>query len=212
MLILASKSKRRQAILSSCGIKYKIIVTNVREHLNQHMDIPYLVTLNAKTKAEHAARLCNKNDIVLGVDTLVSINNKTIGKPKDKKHALFMLKKLSGNTLKVYTGLYLLNKNTGKGYTAHDETFLRVRKIEKPDIPKFFKLLSPYDRAGGFSIEGVGSILFDNLKGSYFNVLGLPMGALADLFKKANLNILDFINLSSLRGSPTCPERSRGKG
>ena len=70
---------------------------------------------------------------------------------------------------------------------------LRVKRIPSRDIDKYFKLLGPYDKAGGFSIEGVGSLVFDDITGSYFNVLGLPMGKLQELFLKLELDLLDYI-------------------
>ena len=80
-----------------------------------------------------------------------------------------------------------------KESSGFDKTSLYIREIPEKDIDKYFRLLGPYDKAGGFSIEGVGSIVFDNVNGSYFNVLGLPMGKLQELFRKIDLDLLDFV-------------------
>ena len=73
------------------------------------------------------------------------------------------------------------------------KTSLYIKEIVPKDIAKYFRLLGPYDKAGGFSIEGVGSIIFDDIRGSYFNVLGLPMGKLQELFRDIGLDLLDFV-------------------
>ncbi len=191
-LILASKSKRRTQILSSCGIRHKVFKANVKEHPHTHTTISRLVVLNARKKAEYAARFF-KDNIILGVDTLVLLKGKAIGKPKDKKHALSMLKNCLGKTIIVYTGLCIIDTKSKKIVTDIDKTSIRVKRIDKKDIGAYFELMKPYDKAGAFSIEGAGSILFDNLKGSYFNVLGLSTDKLEQLLKKAGYNILDFI-------------------
>jgi septum formation protein len=192
-IVLASKSKRRSQILTSCSIRHKVIVSNVKEHMHQAMPVSELVALNARKKAEYAARLSGKNAIVLGADTLVLLNNKIIGKPRTSKEALNILKYSNDNKVYVYTGLYLLDKKSGVGLGAYDKTEIKVKKIGKKDVPIYFKLIKSYDKAGGFTMEGLGMIIFDNIKGSYFNVLGLPMGKLEELFKKLGYNILDFV-------------------
>lgn len=191
-IILASQSKRRSEILSSCHIKHKIFVTNAEEHMCHKMAIAKLVMLNARRKTE-AAKKFFKKGIILGVDTLVLLKNKPVGKPENEAAAKKLLKALSGNVVFVYTGLCLWDIEKNRSAEDFDKTELKVKKISPKDINRYLELLKPYDKAGGFSIEGPGSLLFDDLAGSYFNVLGLPMGKLEELFKKIGYNILDFI-------------------
>ncbi|MFH1856014.1 MAG: Maf family protein [Candidatus Omnitrophota bacterium] len=191
-IILASKSKRRAEILSACRIRHKIVVTGADEHMCSKMPISDLVMLNAQRKALVAAQRLNKG-IVLGVDTLVFLDKKPVGKPDNETAARKLLKALSGKTVVVYTGLCILDKDKKKRVKDFDKTELKVKKISEHDIEGYFKVLEPYDKAGGFSIEGPGAILFDNLKGSYFNVLGLPMGKLQEMLKKIGHNILEFM-------------------
>jgi len=192
LLILASRSKRRTQILKSCGIKHKVFVTNAKEISHNKIHSSKLVVENAKRKAHSAAKHF-KSGIILGVDTVVLFKGKNIGKPKSKTHARKMLKAFSGQTIAVYSGLCLVDITKDKTVCGVDKTILKVKKISDRDITRFFLRLGPYDRAGGFSIEGPGSIIFDDLKGSYFNVLGLPMGKLAKLFEKLGRDILDFM-------------------
>ncbi len=191
-VILASRSKRRTQILTSCKIRHKVFVTNVREINHSRIHSAKLVIENAKRKALSAAKHF-KNDIVLGVDTVVLFKGQNIGKPKNENHARKMLKAFSGQRIAVYSGLCLIDASKNKTAYGVEKTILKVKNISDSDITRFFLCLGPYDRAGGFSIEGPGSIIFDDLKGSYFNVLGLPMGKLAELFGKIKLDILDFI-------------------
>ena len=191
-LILASKSRRRAEILKSCGIKYKVFVTNAKEISHNRMHSAKLVVENAKRKALSAAAHF-KSAVILGVDTIVLFKRKNIGKPKDKTHARMMLKAFSGQKIAVYSVIYLIDTASDKKAAGVDKTVIRVKPISSSDIARFFLRLGPYDRAGGFSIEGAGSIIFDDINGSYFNVLGLPMGKLAELFKKIGLDILDYM-------------------
>lgn len=190
--ILASKSKRRTQILKSCGIRHRVFLTKTKEISHSKIHSARLVLENAKRKAEAAIKHFKKG-VVLGVDTVVLFNGKNIGKPESKAAARKMLKAFSGQQIAVYSGLYLIDIASNKKAWLVDRTLLRVREISDKDINRYFLRLGPYDRAGGFSIEGPGAIIFDDLRGSYFNVLGLPMGKLAELFGKIGLDILDFM-------------------
>lgn len=191
-IILASKSERRSKILTSCRIRHKIFVAGVKEHMCSKMTISRLVMFNAQKKAQAAADVIKKG-IILGVDTLVLLGGEPIGKPKTEKQARQLLQALNGRKVFVYSGLCLVDVDTHKQAKCFDKTQLTVKRIDRKDLSGYFELLKPYDKAGGFSIEGTGSILFDDLKGSYFNVLGLPMGRLKEAFDKIGRNILDFM-------------------
>ncbi len=191
-IILASKSKRRSAILSSCGIPHIVIPSRVREIHGSSSNARALVMHNARIKAETVARREGEG-IVLGVDTMVLFGGRLIGKPSNRNEAKKMLRDFSGRRILVYSGLCLIDQASGKSATTSDMTRLIIKCIPKKDIEKYFRLLGPYDKAGGFSIEGVGSIIFDDINGSYYNVLGLPMAKVQELFQKINLDLLDFV-------------------
>lgn len=191
-IILASKSKRRSAILKSCGISHIVVPSGIREIHKDTKRPGALVMLNARKKAETVAQRIRKG-IIVGVDTLVLFKNKLVGKPRSKSEAKNMLMTFSGNRIAVYSGIYVLDLYNSKETSGFDKTILFIKKIPLRDIDKYFKLLGPYDKAGGFSIEGVGSIVFDNVRGSYFNVLGLPMAKLQELFRNIGLDLLDSI-------------------
>jgi len=193
-IILASQSERRSAILNSCGIPHSVMPSRVKE-IHEPSGKPRRVVMqNARIKAESVAREI-KNAVVLGVDTMVLFKGQLIGKPANKSEAKKILRLFSGRRLLVYSGLYLINRAKGISATTSDVTALKIKRIPKKDIEKYFALLGPYDKAGGFSIEGVGSIVFDDIRGSYYNVLGLPMAKVQELFQKIGLDLLDFVKL-----------------
>ncbi len=191
-IILASRSKRRSAILKSCNIPHIVMPSRAKEVHRVTTKPGALVALNARKKAEDVARRLRKG-IIIGVDTLVLFRKRLIGKPRTKAEAKRMLRAFSGNKIAVYTGICVKDLNSDRDSLGFDRTSLQIKRIAPRDIDKYFRLLGPYDKAGGFSIEGVGSIVFDDINGSYFNVLGLPMGRLQELFSDIGLDLLDFI-------------------
>jgi len=191
-IILASASKRRSAILNSCGIPHTVMRSRVKERCGGAGGAAAIVVYNARMKAEAVARRKGKG-IIIGVDTLVLFKRRLIGKPATKAQARSVLRGFSGRRIKVYSGLCVIDVFRSRMASGYDGTVLHVKKIPNEDIDKYFRLLGPYDKAGGFSIEGVGSVVFDDLRGSYFNVLGLPMGRLQELFRDIGLDLLDFV-------------------
>lgn len=191
-IILASASKRRSQILSSCAIRHKVVPSRADETHSRKHSASWIVVHNARKKAEAVAKK-RKDSLVIGADTLVRMDSHIIGKPETAKEAKGLLRRFSGNRIEVITGLCLIDTLSGKRVWGCEKSSLYVRKMKKSEIEKFFKLLGPYDKAGGFSMEGAGSMLFDDIRGSYFNILGLPMIKLKELFNKLKLDIVDFI-------------------
>ena len=191
-IILASQSRRRSLILKSCNIPHIVLPSKAKEVHKTTGRPAALVMLNAKRKAEAVAGRTGRG-IIIGVDTLVLFKGKLVGKPRTGSEARKMLAAFSGNRIDVYSGICVVDTVNSKKASGSEKTSLRIKRIPRRDMDKIFRLLGPYDKAGGFSIEGVGSIIFDDIKGSYFNVLGLPMGKLQDLFRKIGLDLLDFV-------------------
>lgn len=191
-IILASASKRRSQILASCGIKHRVAVSNALETRGRGLLISAVVVKNARAKAEKVAARYS-NALIIGADTLVRAGKSLIGKPRSAKEAKALLRRFSGKRIDVVTGIFVIDTATAKKASSHEKSSLYAQKLSKAEIDRFFKLLGPYDKAGGFSIEGVGALLFDDIRGSYFNILGLPMITLRKVFKKIDLEISDFI-------------------
>jgi septum formation protein len=188
-IILASSSERRREILASCGIKHKVMPSHATEYMAISKLPEQVAMINARIKAETVAKKL-KFGCVIGADTVVLLGSQIIGKPKNARHAKKMLKEMSGKTISVYTGLCVIDVKKENLISDYERSLVTVKKLKDKNIPEYFKLLGPYDKAGGFSIEGPGSFIFDNIKGSYFNVLGLPTTKLQEMFEKLGVNLL----------------------
>jgi septum formation protein len=191
-IVLASASKRRSGILADCGILHKVIISEYPEEHPEGANIRDIVKNNAARKAESvAARV--ENAIVIGADTLVSHKDAVIGKPRGENEAKELLRRFSGSRIEVYTGICVIDTDSGKISSGIDRSEIFVKKITEHEIEKYFRLLGPYDKAGGFSIEGVGSVIFDDIRGSYFNILGMSMMKLSMMFADIGHDISDYI-------------------
>ena len=193
-IILASASERRSRILTECGIAHDVVVSGAEEKEAESSTVSEIVQFNAVAKAEAVVGKC-PDSVVIGADTLVVHDDDVLGKPGDEDHARWMLKKFQGEKVEVYSGVCVINSSTGEKTAGYDKSELVVASLSDEEVEKLFRLLGPYDKAGGFSIEGVGSLLFDDIKGSYFNILGLSMMKLRQLFAEIGLDIADFINI-----------------
>lgn len=191
-IILASNSDRRAKILSDCGIRHRVVPSGARELMDKNMPVSEIVSLNAELKAASVAEL-EKDAVVIGADTLVVVGADIIGKPADEEAAYELLKSFSGAQMEVYTGLCVIDSDLNKRAIGVEKSELSVVSLSDDEITSFFPLMKPYDKAGGFSIEGAGSFLFDNIRGSYFNILGLPMKKLRELFAEIGHDIIEHI-------------------
>ncbi|MFH1305640.1 MAG: nucleoside triphosphate pyrophosphatase [Candidatus Omnitrophota bacterium] len=194
-IILASSSERRSRILSESGIRHRVVPADVEETKDSSRHISETVMINAVMKAEAVAAL-NANAVVIGADTLVAHGKDIIGKPADEKEAFETLRRFSGSRIEVFTGLAVIRSSAGKKAEGFEKSALNITTLTDERIRRYFKLLVPYDKAGGFSIEGIGSLIFDDIEGSYFNILGLPMARLSTLFTQVGLDILDYVHTS----------------
>lgn len=188
MIILASHSKRRSEILRSCGIRHKVIRSGIREIAKGRFP-ERIAMVNALSKAAKVAHNLDSG-YVIGADTVVKLGRYIIGKPRNKSHAKAMLRAMSGKAVSVYTGLCIIDVKKRRLIVDYERSDVNVKKIKRSELSVYFTLLGPYNKAGGFSIEGPGSLIFDDIRGSYFNIQGLPMAKLKDMFEKLGRDIL----------------------
>ena len=189
-IILASASKRRSKILKECRIKHTVVVSRVSEEVDNKKSPKINVLFNAQTKAKKVASKY-KEGFIIGADTIVLVGKRLLGKPKTKKEAKEFLKLFSGKTLFVYTGLCVIDAKRQAAVSGVEESKIQVRKLSEKEINRFVKIAVSNDKAGGFSIEGPGTFIFDNIQGSFYNILGLPMHKLNHLFKKLGFDLLE---------------------
>ena len=188
-IILASKSKRRSKILKECGIPHEVVVSDVQEKMDHKKGAKFNVLYNARIKAEKVA-VEYKEGYIIGADTLVLFKKRLIGKPKTRKEAITLLRSFSEKTVFVYTGLYVIDAKRARSESGFDVSKVHVKKLSLKKIDEFATIAGPNDKAGGFSIEGPGAFIFDNIEGSFYNVLGLPMMKLDELFEKLDVDLL----------------------
>ena len=198
-IVLASASRRRSEILTSCGIVHVVMPNEIEEIPGGEGPISEVVELNAIKKAEFALTVCEtEEDVIIGADTLVMCGDVVLGKPKNEEEAKAMLRAFSGKDIFVYTGICVIDALSGRKSVGVDKSEISVTSLKEGDADRYFPLLGPYDKAGGFSIEGVGAMLFDDIRGSYFNILGLSVVSLKKLFENTGLDLLDFIDRDKL--------------
>lgn len=188
-IILASKSKARRDILKKLGVKFEVAPSDVKERRYEKISPVQAVRNNALFKARDVASRLKKG-IVIGCDTLVWQKGRLFGKPKNLQEARFMLKKLSSSPHKLYTGVAVIDVAKHKEFCGVEETEIIMEKLTDAEINRYFKKVSPLDKAGGFDIQGAGAIFIKRIKGCYYNVVGLPVAKLNTLLKKAGVSLL----------------------
>ncbi len=184
MLVLASASPRRRAILQNAGIEF-VCRPAERETPPENFRSPEeFVVKNALSKAKEAASEFGKGDIVLGADTIVYLDGEIIGKPADRKKAFEILKRLSGNTHKVYTGIALIKgEREVTGFEVTDVTF---RRLDDEEIKAYIETGEPMDKAGAYGVQEKGSLFVSRIEGDFYNVVGLPLCRVYTAMKALN--------------------------
>lgn len=183
LFVLASKSPRRKELLKNIGISAEIVPASIDESSVTYRSPQELVTRLAFLKATDVARSFGKNTYVIGADTVVSLDGKIFGKPRDIEDARRMLAALSGKTHSVYTGYCVVCPKSGAAVSKYEETKVTFRPMSEDEINAYIKTREPMDKAGAYGIQGKGSIFVEKIEGDYFNVVGLPVCALGKLLK-----------------------------
>ena len=189
-IILASASQRRSRILRRAGVAHKVVISDSVEIIDSKKGPEFSVLYNAAVKARKVAQ--NLEDgFVIGADTLVVLGKSMIGKPKSQREARSLMRRFSGRTILVYTGICVVDVKRNKLVKGVDISKIKVKKLSKAEQDRFVEISQPYDKAGGFSIEGPGMFIFDKIEGSFYNILGFSMVKLNELFKKLGVNLLE---------------------
>ena len=172
-MILASNSKRRQEILKDMGFKFKVITADIEE-VSDKKDISERILDIAEKKLDKISK-DNINDFVLAADTVVALDGEVFGKPKDREEAEKFLKLLSGKTHKVITAYVF--KNISKNILIKDVVVSEVKfyDLDKETINWYLNSLEPFDKAGGYGIQGLGRALIEKIEGDYFAIMGFPI-------------------------------------
>ena len=177
-LILASGSPRRRELLGRMGYEFQICSPDVDEHVSGHArDI---VRTLAVRKARAAAERFDRG-VIIAADTLVSLDGAPLGKPADADDARRMLRALSGREHEVFTGVCVIDAQTGMEEAQADRTGVRFRPLTDAEIDAYVATGEPMDKAGAYGIQGGAGKFVESLDGSYENVMGFPVRLVGEM-------------------------------
>ena len=172
--ILASKSPRRQELLHSLGIEFEVKTKNVEENFPDNLSKEEIPVYLAILKAKPFLKELNENDLLITADTIVWLNGKVLGKPGNKSDAVAILQELSGKQHEVISGVCLTSPSKQKSFYAVSE--VQFKDLSKQEIDYYVDHFNPVDKAGSYGIqEWIGFIGITQIKGSFYNVMGLPI-------------------------------------
>lgn len=180
-MILASQSPRRKELLSLIRTEFKIIPAVGEELLPENISPENAVLMLAKQKAEEIFS-AHKGRIIIAADTVVSIDGKILGKPKDEADAFLMLKTLSGRVHSVFTGVCVIFAD-GSKTTFAEHTEVEFYPLSDEEIRGYIATGEPMDKAGAYGIQDKGALIVKKINGDYYNVMGLPVGRLSRVLK-----------------------------
>ena len=173
-ILLASKSPRRQELLSAVGLKFKLIDVDVEETYPDDMAVENVPEYLARKKAEAAIPFLENDQLILAADSVVIMDGKIYGKPGDREHAIEMIRTLSGHKHLVITGVFICDHHNGVGFSEY--TYVWFDKISDEEIEYYVDHFQPFDKAGSYGIqEWIGWAKVSRIEGSYANVMGLPV-------------------------------------
>ena len=181
-LILASASPRRASLLSQIGLTFAVCPSDVVEpplSVYSNKSASEITRELALIKAKAVAQ--DHNDgVIIGADTLVSLDGELLGKPSDDADALKMLTRLSGNSHEVVTGVTLIDAATGRNSVWSETTQVDFRELSSTEITAYIASGEASDKAGAYGIQGRGAAFVRRIEGCYFNVVGLPLASLVE--------------------------------
>jgi len=182
-LILASKSPRRKQLLQQAGLTFDVVPGNFDEDGVPFSEPGSHVKTLALQKALQVAE-SHPDSWVIGADTIVYIDDEVLGNPKNRAEARRMLQQLSGRTHQVFTGFALMCRASDTCTTDAVKTDVRFKVLTEKEIEWYIHTPEPFDKAGAYAIQGLGTFLVKRINGSYTNVVGLPVcEVIENLFK-----------------------------
>lgn len=186
-IVLASSSPRRRRLLEQIGVPFEAIDPGAVEVAEGGPEEQ--VAENAAAKARKVAERLEEG-LVIGADTIVVADGRVLGKPRSASEAKRMLRVLSGGVHRVLTCVAVVDAASGRMETDLVETIVRMRALSEEEIAAYVATGEPSGKAGGYAIQGVGALLVEELRGCFYNVVGLPLSILGILMKRFGVDIL----------------------
>lgn len=185
-LILASASPRRHELLSQLGIPFTVVVAGVTEHEDPAAEPRSMVAHNAALKADWVAAR-HPESLVLGADTTVFIDNRVLNKPADLAEARAMLRQLAARTHTVYTGVAVRRQRDGLRIDEGVASEVTFKPFDDATIDAYFQIVNPLDKAGAYGIQEGRDFIIAGWKGSFSNIMGLPMETTKQILTQCGL-------------------------
>lgn len=181
-ILLASQSPRRKDLLKAAGFSFRIVSPDIDEENIAGVEIRKVPEYLAVEKAKVCKQLARNDEIILACDTIVLLENKIYGKPKDKDDAVKMLGQLNGKMHEVISGVCLMNAEKQKRFSETTEVYFK--NLTEEEIIFYVNEYKPFDKAGSYAIqEWIGLVGIEKIIGDYFNVMGLPVSRVIDELK-----------------------------
>ena len=187
-IILSSNSPRRQQLLKELGLKFEVKTMLTDESYPETLNPEAVATYLAEKKANTFLPHLKKDEVLITADTIVIAGNTILNKPQDEKEAIEMLNLINGKTHLVTTGVCIADLNQKLSFS--DKTEVRFSKLSDEEIAYYIRQFQPFDKAGAYGIqEWIGLVGIEYLRGSYYNVMGLPVNMVYQTLK-ANYNLV----------------------
>lgn len=187
-IYLASQSPRRRELLAQLGIAHRVHAIAIDESRKIGERSPQLVVRLARAKAAAAAATLGRTIPVLAADTVVDIDDETLGKPAGRAEGIAMLLRLAGRSHSVLTAVATIDARRTR--TALSETTVWFREIDESEAAAYWDSGEPADKAGAYAIQGTGAIFVQRIVGSYSGVMGLPLFETAGLLRESGIEVL----------------------
>jgi len=182
-LILASASPRRRQLMAEYGYEFAVQPSDVTEMTPPHLTVSEVTLYNARQKAEAVAQ-AHPDSVVIGVDTLVSLEGDILGKPRDLEDAFAMLQRLNGRIHEVYSGVWIVRLATATTRALVEVSRVKFRTFDEAAIRGYMERIHPLDKAGAYAAQDESADgIVERIEGSRTNVVGLPMEALAKMLE-----------------------------
>jgi septum formation protein len=185
-LILASASPRRRELLQQAGIVFTVVPSNAAEDVIVG-EAPAEYALRVATAKATEVAKNHPGSWVLGADTIVVVNGEILGKPRDHADGRRMLRLLSGRRHEVMTAFVLINENGQRDAGQIVTTTVTFKLLSDAQIQEYLATGEPFDKAGAYAVQGIGSTLVEKVEGSYTNVVGLPIDEVLEALRSVGL-------------------------
>jgi septum formation protein len=192
-LVLASQSPRRRELLEEAGYQFRVshveVSENIDINLNPGANAVHLAVKKAKACLDSYNYLNSKGFLIIAADTIVVLGDQILGKPPSFSAACEFLRRLSGKTHSVITGVSLIESGSTKSWEGCEETLVTFRALSESEIHDYVSSGEPMDKAGAYAIQGGGGKFVSSYSGSWSNVVGLPLEKLETILKQKGWNV-----------------------